>query len=295
MGVLEVFPVDTKDKDSLKIVYLKETIQIYLNGRNFHLVRLFLEVNSSHFSGLSILMERRILQASDKSKLLVNPQLMQLLKEKHFLLMDDDTEKLDDYHYKIIDFDISFENIGNIGKLDLSTIYKPDNKDSKTLLAFQILLEMEKKKDISKLKLYLFGSLNITTYILYTPSTIDISDKRFPMQPKFISYEQKAIIVDRYELWLAIQGYIEATKVTVDVPIKRSQYFNNISCLESFYGLPVMKRYWEICVNYNKQSEFYNEKLSCSIHHQRTSLIIGWFFGIIGILGFILAIYTLLY
>jgi hypothetical protein len=127
------------------------------------------------------------------------------------------------------------------------------------------------------------------------PSTVTVEATPIPTgeMEATRSLEENAVIVRRYELWVAVEGHIEATSVDSTIPPKRNRGFRGESVLERHYSLPPLKIGWELSIDFRDDSSWFNEVVRCSFKHQRFFLVLAWVFGIATVIGLVLAIFAL--
>jgi len=289
MGILLI--AKCNPLEDFEVSFLKETIQWYRSGALFHVMRLFIRPKSPTFSGFKLLAERCLQSAEDKSYVLKSPELMNMLKENHFHVRSDNTFVLDEKHYMPISMQPIWKNVGHFGVIEVIMEKPLDVTEGGPLLAFLFSAKAE-DCEYSTFNLSMFGSIEIETYLLMPPSTVTVEAIPIPVEEMAAIrlLEESAVSVGRYELWLAVEGHIEATSVESTITPKRNRGFKGESVLEKHYSLPPLKKGWELSIDFRNGSAWFNEVVRCSFKHQRFFLILAWVFGVSTLIGLVLAI-----
>lgn len=292
MGVLLI--AKCNPLEDFEVSFLKETIQWYRSDALYYVVRLFVRPRSMTFSGFKLMFERRLQAAEDRSYVLKSPELMNMLKERHFEVQPDDTFVLDEKHYMPISVQPTYKNVGRFGVIDI-TLEKPLKvTEDGPLLAFLISAKAV-NCHYSIFNLSVFGSIGIETYLLMPPSTVTVEETPIPTGEIAAtrSLEGNAVTVKRYELWVAVEGHIEAASVESTIAPKGNRGFKGVSVLEKHYALPPLKMGWELSIDFHNDSDWFNEVVRCSFKHQKFFLVLAWLFGIATLIGLVLAILAL--
>lgn len=289
MGVLLLSKINAEDK--FEVPFLKETIQWYKSGKLFHVIRLFILRQSNSFSGISIVLENPIVSALEKTDVLKSSDLLSMLKEKVSEDRKDGTYILDSYHYYPLDITLAWTNIGKFSFINIKPRKMNCIPKSCQYIAISFVAEAI-SKPYGKLNLLVFGGIYHNTHLLMPPTTVAVETLPIPegSRDDVKNIEGLAVCVSRYEIWLATEGAIEASAVDASISPKRNRGFKGESVLEKYYGIPPIKRGWEIGFNYNKNDCYFNETIRCTFKHQKFYLVLAWVFGIATIAGFIISL-----
>ena len=106
--------------------------------------------------------------------------------------------------------------------------------------------------------------------------------------------EARALVVNKYELWIAVSGKIESSKIDSIVQRSWNRQFKKPLMLESKYELPELRRGWEVCLKMKNRRRFYNSYSLFKFQHQKSYLIATWIFGALTFIGLVLTIIALL-